>query len=133
MNSYAEANNITLVGGSSASVVAAGGWIAGGGHSALSNTLGLGVDRAIEFQVVVPSGRLLTVRAISLASRFEICSDLSDSLGQQIHQSRFVLRPTWWWWCDVWSRDVDVYSRRSSDQTSDCFLQIRLFGYEGHG
>ena len=29
----------------------AGGWIQGGGHGALSNTYGLGVDRVIQFKV----------------------------------------------------------------------------------
>ena len=44
---FAEANNITLIGGSSQTVGPAGGWILGGGHSALSPTLGLGVDRVV--------------------------------------------------------------------------------------
>jgi hypothetical protein len=34
---FAEANNVTVVGGSSRSVGAAGGWLTGGGHGALSN------------------------------------------------------------------------------------------------
>lgn len=44
---FAEEQGITIVGGSSNTVGASGGWIGGGGHSAVSNTLGLGVDRAV--------------------------------------------------------------------------------------
>ncbi|KAF9235770.1 hypothetical protein BU15DRAFT_64606 [Melanogaster broomeanus] len=52
-----------MVGGVSAggSVGAAGGWLAGGGHSALSPTYGLGVDNAIEISVVLSTGEYLTV------------------------------------------------------------------------
>jgi FAD/FMN-containing dehydrogenase len=53
---FAEANNITVVGGSSKSVAAAGGWLNGGGHSMLSNTLGLGVDNALQIRAVLPNG-----------------------------------------------------------------------------
>ncbi|KXN89767.1 hypothetical protein AN958_05307 [Leucoagaricus sp. SymC.cos] len=35
---------------------AAGGWIMGGGHSAFSGTYGLGVDNAVQFTIVLPSG-----------------------------------------------------------------------------
>ncbi|CAL1695780.1 unnamed protein product [Somion occarium] len=50
--------NRTLVGGLSAggSVGAAGGWLLGGGHSALSPTYGLGVDNVLEISIVVASG-----------------------------------------------------------------------------
>ncbi|KAG6872370.1 hypothetical protein C0995_010289 [Termitomyces sp. Mi166 len=55
---FAEANNITIVGaGSDRSVGAAGGWLQGGGHGALSNTMGLGVDRVLQYKVVTPDGQ----------------------------------------------------------------------------
>ncbi|KAJ7664310.1 hypothetical protein B0H17DRAFT_952096 [Mycena rosella] len=57
---FAEANNITLVTGAETTVGASGGWVMGGGHGALSNTLGLGVDRVLEFKIVTPTGRFLT-------------------------------------------------------------------------
>jgi hypothetical protein len=43
---YKAANdlNVTVVGGGSRSVGAAGGWVQGGGHSPLSGLYGLGVD-----------------------------------------------------------------------------------------
>ncbi|KAK0490743.1 hypothetical protein IW261DRAFT_1618059 [Armillaria novae-zelandiae] len=55
---FAEANNITVVGGTDPSVGVAGGWLQGGGHSVLSNTMGLGVDRVLQFKVITPDGVL---------------------------------------------------------------------------
>ncbi|KAG6834590.1 hypothetical protein H0H93_008726, partial [Arthromyces matolae] len=54
---FAEANNITVVGGSDRSVGVTGGWLQGGGHGALSNTMGLGVDRVLEYKLVTPDGQ----------------------------------------------------------------------------
>ncbi|CAE6541703.1 unnamed protein product [Rhizoctonia solani] len=54
---FAEANNITFIGGSARTVGAAGGWLQGGGHSILSNTYGIGVDRVLQFRVVTPDGQ----------------------------------------------------------------------------
>ncbi|KAK5118670.1 hypothetical protein LTR85_008135 [Meristemomyces frigidus] len=58
--SFAEANNITIVGGSSRTVGATGGWISGGGHGALSNTLGMGVDNVLQIKAVLPNGTYVT-------------------------------------------------------------------------
>ena len=55
----AQQNNVTVVGGSSATVGAAGGWITGGGHSALSVKLGLGVDNVQQLRAVLPNGYTL--------------------------------------------------------------------------
>ncbi|KAF7341924.1 FAD-binding domain-containing protein [Mycena sanguinolenta] len=49
------------VGAFAATVCAAGGWVQGAGHSALSPTLGLGADNALEFEIVVANGDLLKV------------------------------------------------------------------------
>ena len=57
---FAEAHNVTVVSGSSAMVGAAGGWITGGGHGALSPVFGLGVDNVQQFRVVLPNGTLVT-------------------------------------------------------------------------
>ncbi|KAJ3530653.1 hypothetical protein NMY22_g8486 [Coprinellus aureogranulatus] len=57
-HAFADKNNITLVGGSDKSVGAVGGWLQGGGHGPLSNTMGMGADRVLEFQVVTPDGQL---------------------------------------------------------------------------
>ncbi|KAG8680725.1 hypothetical protein FRC09_018021, partial [Ceratobasidium sp. 395] len=60
---FAETNNITFIGGSAKTVGAAGGWLMGGGHSVLSNTYGLGVDRVLQFKIVTPDGQVRTANA----------------------------------------------------------------------
>lgn len=55
---FADKHNVTLVGGADRTVGAVGGWLQGGGHGALSNTMGLGVDRVLEFKIVTPDGEL---------------------------------------------------------------------------
>ncbi|KAL1723573.1 hypothetical protein EV715DRAFT_191128 [Schizophyllum commune] len=57
---FAEENNITLVGGSDRSVGMAGGWLQGGGHGMLSVSMGLGVDRVLQYKVVTPDGTYRT-------------------------------------------------------------------------
>ncbi|KAK2463986.1 hypothetical protein APHAL10511_004037 [Amanita phalloides] len=59
----AKSHGRIVVGGVSqgGTVGAAGGWIQGGGHSALSSTYGLGVDNVIQFTIVLPSGDYVTV------------------------------------------------------------------------
>ncbi|KAA1474685.1 FAD-binding domain-containing protein [Dentipellis sp. KUC8613] len=60
---FAEANNITVVGGSDPGVGVSGGWVQGGGHGVLSNTMGLGVDRVLQYRVVTPDGKYLVANA----------------------------------------------------------------------
>ncbi|KAF7344002.1 Cytokinin dehydrogenase 11 [Mycena venus] len=60
---FADAHNITLVGGSDRTVGVVGGWLQGGGHGVLSNTMGLGVDRVLQFRVVTPDGKLRVANA----------------------------------------------------------------------
>ncbi|KAG6373241.1 hypothetical protein JVT61DRAFT_6867 [Boletus reticuloceps] len=71
---YAAVNNYgrLMVGGSSAggSVGSSGGWLAGGGHSALSPNYGLGVDNALEMSVVLSSGKFLTVNRYQSSDLF---------------------------------------------------------------
>ncbi|KAG6853994.1 hypothetical protein C0991_011651 [Blastosporella zonata] len=50
-----------VVGGTSSTVVAAGGYVQGAGHSLLSPLLGLAADTCLEFQVVLANGTLATV------------------------------------------------------------------------
>ena len=60
---FADANNVTVPGGSSSTVGAAGGWISGGGHSALSPVYGLGVDNTRQLRVVLANGTYVTANA----------------------------------------------------------------------
>jgi hypothetical protein len=59
---YEFANNhgYRVVGGTSPSVGMAGGWLAGGGHSMLSNELGMGVDNVQQIRAVLPNGTYIT-------------------------------------------------------------------------
>ncbi|KAJ7859181.1 FAD-binding domain-containing protein [Mycena olivaceomarginata] len=57
---FADQHDSTFVGGYSETVGASGGWLMGGGHSVLSPTLGLGVDRVLEIKIVTPDGQLRT-------------------------------------------------------------------------
>ncbi|KAL4820470.1 hypothetical protein BDW67DRAFT_95530 [Aspergillus spinulosporus] len=57
---FAYQHNYRVVGGASNTVGAAGGWITGGGHSMLSNELGLGVDNALQLRAVLPNGTYVT-------------------------------------------------------------------------
>ncbi|KAI9572545.1 hypothetical protein HD554DRAFT_2168239 [Boletus coccyginus] len=61
---YTAVNNYgrLMVGGiSDGSIGSSGGWLAGGGHSMLSPSYGLGVDNALEISVVLSTGQFLTV------------------------------------------------------------------------
>ncbi|PPQ74692.1 LOW QUALITY PROTEIN: hypothetical protein CVT26_007602 [Gymnopilus dilepis] len=58
---FAVANNVTIVSGADPGVGLSGGWVMGGGHSALSPALGLGVDRVLQFKIVTPDGQYRTV------------------------------------------------------------------------
>ncbi|KAJ6628267.1 FAD-binding domain-containing protein [Mycena sp. CBHHK59/15] len=66
----AKPNGKIAVAASAATVCTAGGYVQGAGHSALSPTLGLAADNALEFHVVVASGELLQVNCISHSDLF---------------------------------------------------------------
>ncbi|KAH8203512.1 hypothetical protein TruAng_002260 [Truncatella angustata] len=55
----ARAHGFIVVGGDCATVGVVGGYIQGGGHSALSSKYGLAADQAVEWEVVDGTGRLL--------------------------------------------------------------------------
>ncbi|RDW84128.1 uncharacterized protein DSM5745_04454 [Aspergillus mulundensis] len=57
---FVEERGYRIVGGSSYTVGAAGGWITGGGHSVLTNELGLGVDNVLQLRAVLPNGTHIT-------------------------------------------------------------------------
>ncbi|KIM28701.1 hypothetical protein M408DRAFT_131429 [Serendipita vermifera MAFF 305830] len=60
VNKAASEHGVVVVGGSSYSVGAAGGWVLGGGHSSLSPQYGLGVDNVLQFEIVTPDSQLRT-------------------------------------------------------------------------
>ena len=63
MITAADAHGVVVVSGAARTVGAAGGWILGGGHSAISPQYGLGVDNVLQFEVVTPDGQLRTANA----------------------------------------------------------------------
>ncbi|KAI0048511.1 FAD-binding domain-containing protein [Auriscalpium vulgare] len=54
-----------IVGGTAWTVAAAGGYAQGGGHSAFSPVLGLAVDNAVEYNIVLANGDLIAANATS--------------------------------------------------------------------
>ncbi|CAE6527505.1 unnamed protein product [Rhizoctonia solani] len=62
---YKAANdhNVTVVGGATRTVGAAGGWVQGGGHSPLGALYGMGVDNALQFTVVKSDGEIVTANS----------------------------------------------------------------------
>ncbi|KAJ7705488.1 hypothetical protein B0H17DRAFT_1156848 [Mycena rosella] len=61
----AKANGKIALSGTAATVCAAGGYLQGAGHSAISPLFGLAADNVLEFHIVVASGKLLQVNSIS--------------------------------------------------------------------
>ncbi|KAL5335987.1 hypothetical protein BJX70DRAFT_304232 [Aspergillus crustosus] len=57
---FVEEHGYRIAGGSSLTVGAAGGWITGGGHSMLTNELGLAVDNVQQLRAVLPNGTHIT-------------------------------------------------------------------------
>ncbi|KAI2633137.1 FAD-binding domain-containing protein [Hypomontagnella submonticulosa] len=60
MFAYMQQYNMTTVVAGGYTVGAYGGWMTGGGHSALASTYGMGADQVLSLQVVTADGRFLT-------------------------------------------------------------------------
>ncbi|KLO14030.1 FAD-binding domain-containing protein [Schizopora paradoxa] len=60
MYQSAKAQGKMVCAGFASTVVASGGYIQGGGHSAFSPALGLAVDNVVQFEIVTADGKLLT-------------------------------------------------------------------------
>lgn len=60
LNEQAHLRNLMVMSGG-AGTVGVGGYLTGGGHSALSSTYGLAVDQVLEMEIVTPQGEILTV------------------------------------------------------------------------
>lgn len=60
---FAEDNDATIVCAYSATVGLSGGFVQSGGHGVLSPSLGLAVDRVVQFTVVTPDGRVRKANA----------------------------------------------------------------------
>ncbi|OBT38737.1 hypothetical protein VE00_10689 [Pseudogymnoascus sp. WSF 3629] len=62
VDEQASLRNLTVVGGGSGSV-GIGGYLTGGGHSAISLTFGLAADQVVEMEVVTAGGKIVTANA----------------------------------------------------------------------
>jgi FAD/FMN-containing dehydrogenase len=62
----ADQRGFVLTGGGGSTVSAAGGYVLGGGHSALSRSLGLAADNVLSIELILANGTLVTVRCYSL-------------------------------------------------------------------
>ncbi|TFY82273.1 hypothetical protein EWM64_g1734 [Hericium alpestre] len=67
---FADAHNVTLIGGYHQTITASGDWVLGGGHSILSPVYGLGIDRIVQFKLVTPDGRAAAHRKRMPERRF---------------------------------------------------------------
>ncbi|KDQ14876.1 hypothetical protein BOTBODRAFT_55073 [Botryobasidium botryosum FD-172 SS1] len=54
---FADAHNLTIIGGYQETIATGGGWVQAGGHSILSPNFGLGIDRVVQFKLVTPDGQ----------------------------------------------------------------------------
>lgn len=100
-----DAHNTTVTGGGAKSVTL-GGYITGGGHSALSQAFGLAADNVLQMEVVTPKGDILTVnedqhpdlfwalRGVSLQFQSNGSIDLTSSLGGWLDIRRSHIRHT---------------------------------------
>lgn len=60
---FADDNGKEIVGGDCSRVGAAGGWLQGGGHGALTPRFGLGVDNTLQWEIVTADGVLKIANA----------------------------------------------------------------------
>jgi hypothetical protein len=60
INLAASLKNLTVM-SAGCSTVGIGGYLTGGGHSALSSTYGLAADQVLEMEIVTPGGDILTI------------------------------------------------------------------------
>ncbi|KAG9120562.1 hypothetical protein FRC07_003898, partial [Ceratobasidium sp. 392] len=59
----ADEHNVTVAGGASNRVGAAGGWLQGGGHGPLGSLYGMGVENVLQFTVVKANGEVVKANA----------------------------------------------------------------------
>ncbi|KAJ7612014.1 hypothetical protein DFH06DRAFT_1274686 [Mycena polygramma] len=90
---FADQHNSTFVGGYAQTFGASGGWMAdgtGGGHSILSPTLGLGVDRVLQMKIVTPDGELRTANTCQNTDLFWALRGGGGTFGVVIESTHLV-------------------------------------------
>jgi FAD/FMN-containing dehydrogenase len=79
LSAAAAARNLMIVGAASPTV-SVGGYLTGGGHSALSPVYGLGVDNVIEMEVVTADGKLIIANECTNTDLFWAIRGVSISI-----------------------------------------------------
>jgi FAD/FMN-containing dehydrogenase len=79
VDEQASLRNLTVVGGGSGSV-GIGGYLTGGGHSAISLTFGLAADQVVEMEVVTAGGKIVTANACQNEDLFWAMRGVSSSI-----------------------------------------------------
>ncbi|KAF8156884.1 FAD-binding domain-containing protein [Crassisporium funariophilum] len=70
MYSLTKAQGKIAVGGTASTVVPAGGYVQGGGHSALAPMFGLAADNCLELEIVLADGTLVTANSVQNSDLF---------------------------------------------------------------
>jgi FAD binding domain len=80
LDEQAQLVNLTIVGGG-AETVGIGGYITGGGHSALSTAFGLAADQVLEIEMVTSGGDIITVNECQYTDLFWAMRGVSPCLS----------------------------------------------------
>ncbi|KAI0634379.1 hypothetical protein C8Q77DRAFT_1072982 [Trametes polyzona] len=74
-----------VIGGSASQGVGVAGWMLGGGYSLKSSQYGLGIDNVVEFEVVVPDGRVLIANASKEKKLYQALRGGGNNFGIVTH------------------------------------------------
>ncbi|TVY90329.1 FAD-linked oxidoreductase [Lachnellula willkommii] len=91
--SFAHEHDVVFSAGSANSLGASGGWLLNGGHSAVSNTYGLAVDRVLQFTIVTPDGQVRTVNKCSNPDLFWALRGSGGGTYGVVLNSTFIAEP----------------------------------------
>lgn len=79
LNLAASQENLYILSGGAASV-SYGGYLTGGGHSALASTFGMAADSVLQFEIVSPTGEFLTLNECQNQDLFWATRGVSTSI-----------------------------------------------------
>jgi FAD/FMN-containing dehydrogenase len=82
INLAASLKNLTVM-SAGGSTVGIGGYLTGGGHSALSSTYGLAADQVLEMEIITPGGDILTLNECQNQDLFWAMRGVSLYLAKQ--------------------------------------------------
>jgi FAD/FMN-containing dehydrogenase len=100
IDEQAQLINLTIVGGGAATV-GVGGYLTGGGYSALSATFGMAADQVLEIEMVTPGGDVVTVNECQNTDLFWAMRGVSPCLSVRELANK---RPGWW--INIWRTHI---------------------------